>query len=40
MPTVKAVVIGGDFNTNRDEALFVSERTLDALLLRAAKRND
>ena len=26
MPSVKAVVIGGDFNTNRDQALFVSEK--------------
>jgi endonuclease/exonuclease/phosphatase family metal-dependent hydrolase len=31
MPTVKAVVIGGDFNTNRDEPLFASERTLQTL---------
>jgi endonuclease/exonuclease/phosphatase family metal-dependent hydrolase len=31
MPTVKAVVIGGDFNTNRDEPLFASEKTLQAL---------
>jgi endonuclease/exonuclease/phosphatase family metal-dependent hydrolase len=31
MPTVKVVVIGGDFNTNRDETLFASEKTLDAL---------
>jgi endonuclease/exonuclease/phosphatase family metal-dependent hydrolase len=38
MPTVKAVIIGGDLNTNRDEALFVSEKTLDAL--RAAGFNN
>jgi endonuclease/exonuclease/phosphatase family metal-dependent hydrolase len=31
MPTVKAVVVGGDFNTNRDELLFASEKTLQAL---------
>jgi endonuclease/exonuclease/phosphatase (EEP) superfamily protein YafD len=29
LPSVKAVVIGGDFNTNKDQALFVSEQTLD-----------
>jgi endonuclease/exonuclease/phosphatase family metal-dependent hydrolase len=31
MPTVKAVVIGGDFNTNHDQAMFSAERTLDSL---------
>ena len=31
MPTIKAVVIGGDFNTNRDQAMFAAERTLDSL---------
>jgi endonuclease/exonuclease/phosphatase (EEP) superfamily protein YafD len=31
MPTIKGVVIGGDFNTNRDQAMFAAERTLDAL---------
>jgi endonuclease/exonuclease/phosphatase family metal-dependent hydrolase len=30
MPTIKGVVIGGDFNTNHDEAMFAEERTLDA----------
>jgi endonuclease/exonuclease/phosphatase family metal-dependent hydrolase len=31
MPTIKGVVIGGDFNTNRDQAMFAVERTLDSL---------
>ena len=31
MPTIKGVVIGGDFNTNHDQAMFATERTLDAL---------
>jgi endonuclease/exonuclease/phosphatase family metal-dependent hydrolase len=31
MPSVSAVVVGGDFNTNRDQPDFVSERTLDSL---------
>ena len=31
MPTIKGVVIGGDFNTNHDQAIFAAERTLDAL---------
>lgn len=31
LPSVKGVVIGGDFNTNRDQSLFVSEQTLDLL---------
>ena len=31
VPSVKAVVIGGDFNTNRDQPLFVSEKTHDLL---------
>ena len=30
MPTIKGVVIGGDFNTNHDQAMFAEERTLDA----------
>ena len=37
MPSVKAIVIGGDFNTNRDQALFVSEKTLDTLSLAGFK---
>jgi endonuclease/exonuclease/phosphatase family metal-dependent hydrolase len=31
MPTIKGVVIGGDFNTNHDQAMFAAERTLDSL---------
>jgi endonuclease/exonuclease/phosphatase family metal-dependent hydrolase len=31
MPTIKGVVIGGDFNTNHDQAMFSAERTLDSL---------
>jgi len=31
MPTVKRVVIGGDFNTNHDQAMFAAEKTLDSL---------
>jgi endonuclease/exonuclease/phosphatase family metal-dependent hydrolase len=31
MPTIKDVVIGGDFNTNHDQAMFSAERTVDSL---------
>jgi len=31
IPTIKGIVIGGDFNTNRDQAMFAVERTLDSL---------
>lgn len=31
LPSVKHIVIGGDFNTNRDQSLFISERTLTAM---------
>jgi len=31
MPSIKGVVIGGDFNTNHDQAMFAAERTLDSL---------
>ena len=31
MPTIKGVVIGGDFNTNHDQAMFAAEGTLDSL---------
>jgi endonuclease/exonuclease/phosphatase family metal-dependent hydrolase len=31
MPMIKSVVIGGDFNTNHDQAMFAAERTLDSL---------
>jgi endonuclease/exonuclease/phosphatase family metal-dependent hydrolase len=30
MSTIKGVVIGGDFNTNHDQAIFAAERTLDS----------
>jgi endonuclease/exonuclease/phosphatase family metal-dependent hydrolase len=32
MPTIKGVLIGGDFNTNHDQAMFAVERTLDAFV--------
>jgi endonuclease/exonuclease/phosphatase family metal-dependent hydrolase len=31
IPTIKGVVIGGDFNTNHDQTMFAAERTLDSL---------
>jgi endonuclease/exonuclease/phosphatase family metal-dependent hydrolase len=31
MPTIKGVVIGGDFNTNHDQAMFSAQTTLDSL---------
>jgi endonuclease/exonuclease/phosphatase family metal-dependent hydrolase len=31
MPTIKGFVIGGDFNTNHDQAMFAADRTLDSL---------
>jgi endonuclease/exonuclease/phosphatase (EEP) superfamily protein YafD len=31
MPSVSAIVLGGDFNTNKDQPLFISERTLDVI---------
>jgi endonuclease/exonuclease/phosphatase family metal-dependent hydrolase len=31
IPTIKGIVIGGDFNTNHDQAMFAAERTLDSL---------
>jgi endonuclease/exonuclease/phosphatase family metal-dependent hydrolase len=31
MPSIKAIVIGGDFNTNHDQDMFAAERTLDSL---------
>jgi endonuclease/exonuclease/phosphatase family metal-dependent hydrolase len=31
IPTIKGIVIGGDFNTNHDQAMFAAEKTLDAL---------
>jgi endonuclease/exonuclease/phosphatase family metal-dependent hydrolase len=32
MPSIKGVVIGGDFNTNHDQEMFAAERTLDSLV--------
>jgi hypothetical protein len=32
MPSIKGVVIGGDFNTNHDQAMFAAEKTLDSLV--------
>jgi endonuclease/exonuclease/phosphatase family metal-dependent hydrolase len=32
IPSIKSVVIGGDFNTNHDQEMFASERTLDSLV--------
>ena len=31
MPTIKGAVVGGDFNTNHDQATFAAERTLESL---------
>jgi endonuclease/exonuclease/phosphatase family metal-dependent hydrolase len=31
MPSIKGAVIGGNFNTNHDQAMFAAERTLDSL---------
>lgn len=31
IPSIKGVIIGGDFNTNRDQAMFAAEKTLDSL---------
>jgi len=31
MPSIKGIVIGGDFNTNHDQAMFAAERTLKSL---------
>jgi endonuclease/exonuclease/phosphatase (EEP) superfamily protein YafD len=31
MPTIKSIVIGGDFNTNHDQDMFAEERTLGSL---------
>lgn len=31
LPSVSRIVVGGDFNTNKDQPLFISERTLDTL---------
>jgi endonuclease/exonuclease/phosphatase family metal-dependent hydrolase len=31
IPSIKGLIIGGDFNTNHDQAMFAAEKTLDAL---------
>ena len=31
IPSIKGIVIGGDFNTNHDQEMFAGERTLDSL---------
>jgi len=31
IPSIKGIVIGGDFNTNHDQAMFAAEKTLDTL---------
>ena len=32
MLAIKGTVIGGDFNTNRDQEMFAAEKTLDSLI--------
>ena len=31
IPSIKTVIIGGDFNTNKDQPMFTSEKTLSTL---------
>ena len=31
IPSIKGLIIGGDFNTNHDQAIFAAEKTLDTL---------
>jgi endonuclease/exonuclease/phosphatase family metal-dependent hydrolase len=31
IPSIKGVIVGGDFNTNHDQAMFAAEKTLDTL---------
>jgi endonuclease/exonuclease/phosphatase family metal-dependent hydrolase len=31
IPSIKGLVVGGDFNTNHDQAMFAAEKTLDSL---------
>jgi endonuclease/exonuclease/phosphatase family metal-dependent hydrolase len=38
IPSVRGLIIGGDFNTNHDQEMFAAERTLDTLT-RAAYRS-
>ncbi len=31
IPSIKALIIGGDFNTNHDQGMFAAEKTLDTI---------
>ena len=31
IPSIKGLIVGGDFNTNHDQAMFSAEKTLDTL---------
>jgi endonuclease/exonuclease/phosphatase family metal-dependent hydrolase len=31
IPLIKGLIVGGDFNTNHDQAMFAAEKTLDTL---------
>jgi len=31
IPSIKGLIVGGDFNTNHDQAMFAAEKTLDSL---------
>jgi len=31
IPSIKGLIIGGDFNTDHDQAMFAAEKTLDTL---------
>ncbi len=32
IPSIKGLIVGGDFNTNHDQAMFAAEKTLDPLI--------
>jgi endonuclease/exonuclease/phosphatase (EEP) superfamily protein YafD len=32
IPSIKSLVVGGDFNTNHDQTIFAAEKTLDSLI--------
>ena len=32
IPSIKALIVGGDYNTNHDQAMFAAEKTLDSLI--------
>lgn len=32
IPAIKALIVGGDFNTNHDQAMFAAEKTLDSII--------